>query len=81
MLTLLHDSSITRLVQIALNEDIGMGDITTDLTIPDTARARASFFCKTDGVVCGLSIAELVFKPISDGVDWHPQVEIVRSLL
>ena len=51
MLTLLHDSSVARLVQIALQEDVGTGDLTTELTIPASAKARAVLMCKSDGVV------------------------------
>lgn len=72
---LLLDSSITRLIQIALNEDIGSGDITTETTIPDSTRARASFLCKADGIFCGLPILELVFRTLSDDVVIIPQVE------
>lgn len=75
MLRLLNDPTITRLIQIALQEDIASGDITSEATIPDTAKARASFLCKGDGVVCGLPIGELVFRTLSDDVAWHNLVE------
>ncbi|MBL7998755.1 MAG: carboxylating nicotinate-nucleotide diphosphorylase [Candidatus Kapabacteria bacterium] len=72
MLTLLHDASVTRLIQIALNEDIATGDVTTETIIPDDTSARASFLCKQDGVLCGISIGELVFRTLGEGVSWHP---------
>lgn len=75
MLTLLHDASVTRLIQIALQEDIASGDITSETTIPETARARASFLCKADGVICGLPIGELVFRTLSDDVAWTAVAE------
>jgi len=75
MLTLLHDASVTRLIQIALNEDIGQGDVTTETTIPESTRARASFLCKADGVICGLPIGELVFRALSEDVVWTVLVE------
>ncbi len=75
MLTLLHDSSVSRLIQIALNEDIGMGDITTEATISESARAKATFLCKANGVVCGLPIAESVFRTIHPEISWQPSVE------
>ncbi len=65
---LLLDASITRLIQIALNEDIGSGDITTELTIPNTRLATAHFVCKSDGVISGTSIAESVFRQLGDDV-------------
>lgn len=74
MLTLLHHSSVIRLIQIALTEDIGDGDITSSVTIPDGTRARASFLCKQNGVICGLTIAELVFRDLSEDVTFTPLV-------
>jgi nicotinate-nucleotide pyrophosphorylase (carboxylating) len=61
---LLHDSSITRLVQIALAEDLGDGDVTSEATIAPTARSTASFLFKQDGIVCGLPIAKMVFDAV-----------------
>jgi nicotinate-nucleotide pyrophosphorylase (carboxylating) len=74
MLTLLHHSSVIRLIQIALTEDIGDGDITSSVTIPEGTRARASFLCKQKGVICGLTIAELVFRDLSEDVNFTPLV-------
>jgi nicotinate-nucleotide pyrophosphorylase (carboxylating) len=70
MLTLLHDSTIARLVQIALQEDVGNGDLTTELTIPPDAKARAVLLCKSDGVVCGLPVAEHVFRTLHDDMEF-----------
>lgn len=70
MLTLLHDSSVARLVQIALQEDVGTGDLTTELTISGSARARAVLLCKCDGVVCGLPVAEHVLRTLHDDIEF-----------
>lgn len=45
----------------ALAEDIGMGDLTTLLTVPEDARAGANLLVKADGVVCGLELAARAF--------------------
>lgn len=70
MLTTLHDASIARLVEIALHEDIQTGDITSEATIADNAYGTAQFRVKQDGVVCGLSIAALVFSSLDNTVTW-----------
>jgi nicotinate-nucleotide pyrophosphorylase (carboxylating) len=44
-----------------LAEDLGRGDITTQATVPDDARAVGRFLAKEDLVVCGIEIAEAVF--------------------
>ncbi|MBI2794016.1 MAG: carboxylating nicotinate-nucleotide diphosphorylase [Ignavibacteria bacterium] len=62
---LLTDASIIRLVQIAINEDVGSGDVTTELTVPADAVAAARFIVKQDGIICGLPILELVLRQFS----------------
>ncbi len=63
----LNDSSVGRLVEIALQEDIGTGDVTSEAVISHNAYTNASFLAKQDGIICGLPIAELVFKRLQDG--------------
>ncbi len=56
--------TIDDLIQLALKEDIGPGDITTDnLVAPDT-RGRGTIVAKQDLVVAGLQVAEKVFKAL-----------------
>ena len=49
------------LLERALAEDVGEGDVTTEATIPEGTRATARFLLKEDGVVAGLAVAERVF--------------------
>jgi len=53
------------IIRRALIEDIGKGDITTQLTIPKDKRIRAEITVKEDCIICGLRVAERVFQ-ISD---------------
>lgn len=52
---------LERLARDALAEDLGSGDITTDLLVPETARARATLVARAGGVACGLGLARAVF--------------------
>jgi nicotinate-nucleotide pyrophosphorylase (carboxylating) len=52
---------IRRVVETALAEDVGSGDVTTDSIVPDDARSKAVLLVKEPGVVCGLEAAEAVF--------------------
>jgi nicotinate-nucleotide pyrophosphorylase (carboxylating) len=61
---LLNDTSVVRLIEIALAEDIGGGDVTAESTIALTARSAASFLVKQNGVVCGLPVAQRVFQSV-----------------
>jgi nicotinate-nucleotide pyrophosphorylase (carboxylating) len=58
------DAAAARLVQAALEEDIGTGDVTTAATVPESARARALITQKAPGVIYGLSAAESVFATL-----------------
>lgn len=69
------DSSVLRLIQFALREDIGTGDITSDLSIESTAQGAARFLLKQDGVICGLPIIPIVFRQLSDSVHVDVLVE------
>jgi nicotinate-nucleotide pyrophosphorylase (carboxylating) len=59
---LLHDGRILRAVEIALMEDIGVGDITSDAIIPETDNGVGEFLCKGTGVAAGLDVVALVFQ-------------------
>lgn len=62
MKQVLNDSRIIRLIQEALTEDIGLGDITTESTINENVSGEAEILLKETAVVAGLDIAELVFR-------------------
>jgi nicotinate-nucleotide pyrophosphorylase (carboxylating) len=70
---MLHDASVARLVEIALAEDIGTGDVTAESTISPESRSVAQFLVKQDGVVCGLPIAHSVLRSVLRALeDEHP---------
>src|SRR5512143_2425798 len=51
-----------QLVQYALSEDVGTGDITTLNSIPSGVNARASIVTREDGVAAGVDVARLTFR-------------------
>ncbi|RPI69775.1 MAG: carboxylating nicotinate-nucleotide diphosphorylase [Ignavibacteriae bacterium] len=65
---MLNDSSILRLIQFAIHEDVGSGDITSELTVSSEATAAARFLMKQDGIICGLPMLPLVFREFSPDV-------------
>lgn len=67
-MNLLNDSSILRLIQFAIHEDIGDGDVTSEATVSEDSTASARFLQKQDGVVCGMPILPLVFREFSPDV-------------
>jgi nicotinate-nucleotide pyrophosphorylase (carboxylating) len=50
------------IVDRALAEDVGTGDVTTRATVPERRRARARITQKQPGVLFGLDVAEAVFR-------------------
>ena len=50
------------LIQRALAEDVGAGDVTSEATVPASLRARATITQKAPGVISGLAAAEAVFR-------------------
>lgn len=65
---------ITALVEAALAEDIGAGDITTELTVPAAARATGEFRAKEPLVVAGVELLHTIYS-LRGGVD---SLEIVK---
>ncbi len=57
------------LLDRALAEDLGSGDVTTEATIPAGTRATARFLLKEDGVVAGLAVAERVFERVDPDLE------------
>ena len=53
---------ITALVEAALAEDIGAGDITTELTVPASARATGAFHAKEPLVVAGVELLHTIYS-------------------
>ena len=62
------------LIERALAEDIGVGDVTTDALVPADARARAIIEQKARGVIAGLDVARAVFEAVDGELRWEPRV-------
>ncbi len=58
---MLNLRSIDALIELAFEEDIGIGDITTESTVSSTQRGVGTLLAKSDGIIAGLPIAERVF--------------------
>ena len=55
------ENQLYTLIDLALQEDTGKGDITSELLIPPGLKAKATLLAKADGVLAGIDIARLVF--------------------
>jgi nicotinate-nucleotide pyrophosphorylase (carboxylating) len=61
------------LIDLALAEDIGDGDLTTGAVVPPGARARARIEQRATGVPAGLRVAETVFLRLDPALRWRAQ--------
>lgn len=61
-------SSIDRLIDLALREDIGRGDITTAIFVPKHAVSRASIVIHERATVAGFEVVKRVFQKLDKNV-------------
>lgn len=71
----LIDHSILRLVQIALTEDIGTGDLTSEALVDANDLARGALVARSAGVIAGTPIAGLVFREVDRTITCEWSVE------
>ena len=60
--------ALERLVELALAEDVGDGDVTTEALVPAGLRCNAQLFVEEPGVVCGVEVAGAVFRALDESV-------------
>lgn len=60
------------LIELALEEDAGLGDVTSRAIFPASHRSRAVIDAKQDLVICGLEIAARVFTRVDPALKTEP---------
>ena len=65
---------VERIVLLALEEDVGTGDVTSERTVPEEARARGELIAMERGVVAGLDVAALVFRRVDGRIEIRKRV-------
>ena len=58
---MLNLRSLDPLIDLAFAEDIGIGDVTTEATVPSTQEGIGTLLAKSGGIVAGLPVAARVF--------------------
>jgi nicotinate-nucleotide pyrophosphorylase (carboxylating) len=58
--------SVVTLIQLALMEDVGPGDVTSKYFVPEDATSSARIFAKEDGVTAGIEVAAEVFRQVDE---------------
>jgi nicotinate-nucleotide pyrophosphorylase (carboxylating) len=67
-----YTPAVQRLLDLALEEDVGRGDVTTASVIDETQEAEADIIAGERAVVCGLGVVEAVFTRF----DWRTRVRM-----
>jgi len=75
MTSFLASPQIDRLLDLALEEDLGSGDVTTQALIPEDLQGEAHIRAKEKLVVAGLPLAARVFARLAPEVKFDPQVQ------
>jgi len=65
---------ISECLQQALAEDIGSGDVTTEMIVPAGATLRGQIVAKQDGVVAGLDVAQQLFHLLDERIEFTAAV-------
>jgi nicotinate-nucleotide pyrophosphorylase (carboxylating) len=59
-----------RLIRLALEEDVGSGDVTTEAVVPSHAEGTAEFVAKETLVPAGIAVAQRVFTTLDEGLSF-----------
>ena len=68
---MLNLRSLDPLIDLAFEEDIGIGDITTEATVPSAQEGVGTLLAKSDGIIAGLPIAERVFAKLDTALTFR----------
>ena len=71
----INPKKLEEIVRRALIEDIGRGDITTQLTIPKDKMIKARIIAKEEFLLCGIIAAEKVFKTVDSSIKFTLKIK------
>jgi nicotinate-nucleotide pyrophosphorylase (carboxylating) len=67
-----YTPAVQRILDLALEEDVGRGDVTSAAVIDETQEAEAEIISRERAVICGLGVVEAVFTRF----DWRTRVRM-----
>ncbi len=75
MKTEFESEKIKEIVQLSINEDIGTGDITSKLFIPEDSVSEGVIIAKENGILAGLPVADYVISQIDSDLCFTPNLD------
>ena len=70
-----YTPAVQRILDLALEEDVGRGDVTSASVLDETQEAEAEIVAGERAVVCGLGVVEAVFTRF----DWRTRLRMKVS--
>ena len=74
MIPLVDKFVIKKYIENFLEEDIGWGDITTDLLIDHDIKTTASIKAKEEGVIAGLDVLDVIFQLLDSSITFIKKI-------
>ena len=71
---MLNLRSLDPLIELAIAEDIGIGDITTEATVSSSQKGIGTLLAKSEGIIAGLPVAKRVFAKLDERLTFRPFV-------
>ncbi len=69
-----YPPEVDAVLELALREDIGSGDVTTERIIPEDAVLTGEILAKGTGVVSGIGLCGAVFRKLDPDCEWEETV-------
>jgi len=68
------------MVNLALTEDLGAADVTSEAVVPEGLSATGRVFSRDTGVLAGVEVARIVFQTVDPGLKFKPLLKDGASL-
>jgi nicotinate-nucleotide pyrophosphorylase (carboxylating) len=75
----LNINQVRPLIKMAIDEDLGRGDMTTELLFPNDTPARSTVISREEIVVCGLPVVEEAMRQYDDRLKLTTHIEDGQS--
>lgn len=69
-----YPAEVDAVLELALREDIGSGDVTTQSIVPEDAVLTGALCAKGTGVISGIGLSGAVFQKLDPNCEWEEMV-------
>ena len=68
------DNDLISLLKLSIKEDIGKGDITSNILIPRMSKSISHIIVRENAIICGIPVAKKVFELIDSSIQFKASV-------